>query len=273
MARRRRQLSGKEYKTEAELCADFRAWLEDHSGWIAYNETAGWDMLAVFRGTLQIGIQAKLRPTFRLIEQALDGVRYRAGEVEAYDRGPHYRAVLVPHADQDAVRVFRRLRVILLTPRALTWQEERDGFDLPVFQWRRDSGIIGMNCDPFCPDRGLAPVPEPGWLWGQKELERLPEFVPDTPAGVPCPKILSGWKIRMLRVVVIAHERGRVTCAEAREHKIDLAPWVNDYNPARSRFIRIERGVYALGPAMTYHLDFPQTFEKLLEEFRAKPAV
>lgn len=264
MARRRGAV--KDYKSEAELCADFRAWLEDHAGWIVYNETAGWDMLAVFNGRLQVGIQAKLRPTFHLIEQALEGVRYTCEARGCDGAGPHYRAVLIPFADSDVVSVLRRLRVICLTPCLPDWNEERDGIEL-TFGWRE---WAHHRANPFDPDRGLGVIPQPEWQWAADKPERLPEFVPDTPAGVPCPKILSPWKIRMLRVVVIAHVRGHVTAAEAREFKIDLAPWTWEQNPERSRFIRLTKGVYKIGPAMTYHTDFPQTFEKLVAEYQLK---
>ena len=60
---RRRRETRQAFRSEADLCAAFLAALErEHAKkWMAYAETAGWDILLVrLKDGFQIGIQAKL---------------------------------------------------------------------------------------------------------------------------------------------------------------------------------------------------------------------
>ncbi len=190
-----------QFAKETDLCSSFLLALEKHNAevttsqnpnydahqWVAYAETAGWDILLVSKhdGT-QIGIEAKLKLTVEVLNQALDG-RYGQGHVD----GPDFRAVLVPgDAAQNGVAdLAQRLGVSVI---------------------RQSAPSEYMKSHRFSPD-----LPRIGPLnWGNSwtnwlphNRERLPEYVPDVIAGDAAPMQLSEWKIQALKIFAILAER------------------------------------------------------------------
>lgn len=112
--------------TEAVLCAEFTARARV-SGWEVYAETGGWDLLLVWLGTAacdslddsppdlspgdQWGIQAKLRASYAVLEQALPPYR-------ATRQAPNFRGVLIPAVPSGFMRVCDALRLTVATPHA-----------------------------------------------------------------------------------------------------------------------------------------------------------
>jgi len=142
---------------EAELCLAFAETVP--STWTVYNETAGFDMVLVHESGFQIGIEAKLRLNAKVVRQAVD-IFYAHGT----NAGPDARAVLVPQNkgfDSDIARLCKLLSLTIITVEPTSeWSRKRDG------EWF-----------------DLCPVAQ----------AKLPEYVPDVPAGHPSPVVLGRW--------------------------------------------------------------------------------
>lgn len=175
------------FKTEAELCAAF-AKVSEAAGWTVYAETAGWDQLLVDADGQQIGVQAKLRPNIAVLHQAIE-----------YDHperhGPDFRAVLVGSNDAAFEWIARRLRLICIAPQ---WGKEIRFPTLAAYE-----------------DFRRAP----------KQRHKLPEFVPDVPAGVPCPVQLTAWKVKAIRLCAVLRSQGYVTRADFKRFGLDYRRW------------------------------------------------
>ena len=122
------------YATEADLCAAFIAWVTECSGktiysrrcpvWTAYAETAGWDILLVSEDGTQIGIQAKLKFNMKVLDQSIPDSWFAW-----HDRGPDYRAVLIPEQDGMAKNICAALGLILFTPHGRDYIRQADDFE------------------------------------------------------------------------------------------------------------------------------------------------
>lgn len=170
--RRRRDNS---FKTEADLCAAFLKWVRiSQPGWTPYPETEGWDILLAHADGTQIGIQAKLRFNIAVLEQAVE-----PHNVDSQP-GPDYRAVLVPAGCGS-----RTLSAAL----GLTMITARKGWD----------GKYGFYPD-LC---GGFNRFEPWHYCNPDKRLRLPEYLPDSRAGVPSPSPLTPWKVAALKICAI----------------------------------------------------------------------
>lgn len=177
------------FKTEADLCAAFIAWAKPQ-GWVAYAETAGWDILLVDGAGIQLGIQAKLKFNMQVLHQAV--------EESWHDEGPDFRGILIPKAS-GASRLLRALGL-----GEIYYSKHYRGGDF----YGMESHFQGWHfCNPI-------------------KRHKLPEYVPDVPAGVPSPSPLSHWKIAALKIVATLNVRGFVTRADFREAGIDPGRWM-----------------------------------------------
>ena len=164
------------FKTEADLCAAFIAAAEKSGDWRAYPETSAWDILLVHRDGTQIGIEAKLRFNLAVLVQAVE----RPYSVN----GPDFRAVLVP---QEAGSNSDLCAAMGLTPIRM---QGRGRYFYPV----------------------LPPGDRDQWHFCNPEQRcSLPEYVPDVPAGVSSPVVLSPWKIGALKITALLETKGYVT--------------------------------------------------------------
>ncbi|MGP1677885.1 MAG: hypothetical protein ACTS6J_12095 [Burkholderiales bacterium] len=192
---KKRELS---FYTEAELCAAFIAWLTRYPEWTPYAETAGWDILLVHADGTQVGVQAKLKFNMAVLQQTIEG------GYGWQDIGPDYRAVLVPE-DNGIRDICDALGLTLIRPRK---------------HWNGS-----FEFEPALGERSYA-----RWHYSNPlKRHQLPAYIPDVPAGVPSPSILSKWKIGALEISAIIEIRGYVTRADFRRAGVDHRRFVQDW--------------------------------------------
>jgi len=230
------------FESEAALCARFTSLIGE--AWIAYNETAGWDILLVRKvDGFQIGIQAKMAMNLDVINQAL-GNSY-------FDRnGPDCRAVLVPAyvGLQKLERICEYLGLTILR----CWPEGHG--DLKF----RYSGAF----DPVLPA-----IDDTG-IWSEAWHERapyrrcrLPDFVPDVIAGSKAPVQLTDWKVRALKIAVILELRGHVTRADFKALNIDVRRWI------AQEWLRVEDGKLFEGRQMPrFRAQHPRVYAEIKDK-------
>lgn len=190
------------FATEADLCAAFIETVPDK--WIAYPETAGWDILMVRKADgFQIGIQAKQKLNVEVINQALD----EYGHWRATRPGPDCRALLVPSSSGFA-RICQYLALVVIVPTTQHFNSSR---------WRFDPGL---------PD--APPAPQYGdWPeWAPAKRHKLPAYVPDVAAGASAPNQLTDWKIKALKLAVLLAKNGTVQRSDFKHLQLDHRRWV-----------------------------------------------
>lgn len=186
------------FATEAELCARFISGIG--SKWVAYAETAGWDILLARKSDgFQIGIQAKLRFNAHVLSQAIES------KYDTTRAGPDCRAVLVPlGSDGGLTEIARYVGITVITTddakgRARSW--------------------------PYLPDEKYGLTDE----WFEQcpvKRHKLPDYVPDVPAGARAPVQLTTWKISAIKIAITLETRGFVTREDFKAHGIDHRRWV-----------------------------------------------
>lgn len=194
------------FKTEADmvrhwLAGDF-AFSNRRGDWLVYPETAGWDLLLVHCDGYQLGIEAKLSLNAKVLDQALEGQHALWGE-----DGPDYRAVLVPegkcqlHMHNLAQAV--GIRILKAYPDKA----------------RRYAGL---------PDENSNYERWPNWLPSKRC--RLPDYVPDVDAGNASPLMLTVWKIKAIKLMIVLERRGYVTRADMKALQISPTRWTDSWN-------------------------------------------
>jgi hypothetical protein len=178
----------KKYKLEKDMCDELTRRSRE-AGWIVYPEQGGWDLLLV-RNHIQVGVQAKLRPTIKLFSQAIVSEEYP---------GPHYRAVAVGNMSfkerKSVARVARTCGLVL----------------------------IDMSCHPdywlSAARRGDFYFRKVSWRYYRHFPNKLiwtPPFVPKLAAGVPHPRTVSPWMVAAVKLELFYKDKGYVTIADAR---------------------------------------------------------
>lgn len=227
------------FASESLLCQSFAAACREQ-GWVPYPETSGWDLLLV-KGEVQIGIEAKLRPTLHLLAQAFE----RAGLDEAHGqtRGPQYVGLLVPEHDFELAMLARGLGFGEIYPDVRQYYDERP----PFITWPDlDQGIRHWQPMHF---------EKPAWL---------PPVVPTVAAGVPLPIQLTEWKVRALRLLALLEVRGWVTIADLRHFGMAPSRWYHRWlepGEVKGRWVR-RPGVVL---AQDQH---PEAFAAMVEKAR-----
>lgn len=174
------------FATEVELCAAFIAHHEAR-GFVAYPETAGFDILLVAADGVQFGVQAKLTLNVKVLDQLLPP--------DYFEEGPDHRVILVPDC-----RGMRNLCDAL-------------GFVLQTPEWGgRFSDLgAGWNRSPYD--------------WNPVRRCKLPEYVPDVAAGASGPIQLTPWKVSALSVMAHLETRGVITRKEIKSLGCDPTRW------------------------------------------------
>lgn len=248
------------YATEADLCADFIAWVKAEAGklhhgiktpvWTPYAETADWDILLVAEDGTQIGVQAKLKFNMKVLHQTIP-VSWDAWR----DTGPDYRAILLPENDGmvDDICSALGITAFYATDRSYYGRGEPD------------------HLMEFCP--GLSMEHYRGWhYWSPRKRHELPEFVPDVIAGDSGPVQLTKWKIAALRIVATLEVRGHVTRQDFRTHGIDPRRWMQaGWLVPKSERMQ-DAGQFVRGAGLDFDRQHPEVYAKVLAEIREKLA-
>ncbi len=232
------------YATEAALCAAFIDWAKAQGGtvrrgirapiWTPYAETEGWDILLVAEDGTQIGVQAKLAFNMKVLAQTVPGCWDHW-----HDRGPDYRAVLVPERNADHMAICASLGLMMFTP--------------PQGRW--ESG--------FAP--GLDMEHSVGWhYWSPRKRCPLPEFVPDVVAGASAPVQLTKWKIAALRVIATLELQGFVTRDDFKRLAVDPRAWTG---PAGWLLRGAEPGQFVRG-SVAFDTQHPTVYAQVLAEMQ-----
>jgi hypothetical protein len=186
------------------MCQQFISEIGDD--WIAYPETAGFDILLIRKSDgYQIGIEAKLKFNINVLCQILE-------DGWSCDVGPDYRAILVPGYGTTTLKPitdYIGITVIRIC-KELNYLSYRQRFtpDLPTIK----SGIGWHGGD---------------WYdWCPTERCKLPEYVPDVAAGVSSPIQLTKWKIGAIKIAIILEERGWVARPDFKHVGIDYRRWI-----------------------------------------------
>jgi hypothetical protein len=200
--------------SEADLCSSFiKAVTEPRrvigAKWVAYPETAGFDILLVRADGFQIGVEAKLVLNARVVAQVLP---YREGWCYGSKAGPDCRAVLVPFGkcNDDLVRICAALGVTVIR---LHVEPPKGG------------GTWGHPFSPYLPDEQTKLAADDWHPWAPPERCPVPEYVPDVQAGASAPVKLSEWKVKAIRLSVMLEERP-VTRADFKALQLSPTNWL-----------------------------------------------
>lgn len=225
------------FATEADLvrcyCAqiDPARWSNNPDrapAWVAYHETAGWDLLLVHPSGAQVGVEAKLSLNAKVLDQALPGHW-------ADTAGPDYRAVLVP---QDGLQLHMKsialhLGIVIITCRP----EERDGRHVRIY----------ARAEPDLPDEAWEYRMRSWPNWCPSQRCRVPDYVPDVSGGHAAPVTLTAWKIDAIKLVILLDRRGFVTRADMKALKLSPSRWTDHHHgflspaPERGGYVRNSR--------------------------------
>lgn len=202
------------FTSEADLCSAFIADVQKAKGWKIYPETGGFDILMVRDSDgAQLGIEAKLSLNVKVMEQALEGLRWDAGYC-----GPDYRAALVPaeKCQSGLANIANYLGITVITYDRERGRHLRHGSGLPC------------SIRPDLPEQQSWGAERDWFEWCPVERLRLPEYVPDVAAGRSAPMALTDWKIKAIKLAIILEERP-VTRNDFKDLKISPTRWTDKW--------------------------------------------
>ncbi len=248
------------YPTEAALCARLIECLSSTGGWQIYPETAGFDILAVWKATgHQLGIEAKLQLNAKVADQILPSDWYGG-----HRQGPDFRAVLVPcttEANYGIARMLDALGVQVLVPDSCTgrWKPQ-PGEQIQRGVHRADLRISS----PWDTEGGqLHDYCQPAWFdWNPQHRCTLPEIVPLVAAGVPAPIRLTPWKIGALKVLADIEVDGFTTAKGVRAHGVDP----RRFCASDGWLQQLGDGKWARGSIPAFDQQHPEAYAQVLAE-------
>ncbi|TXH35279.1 MAG: hypothetical protein E6Q98_15925 [Rhodospirillaceae bacterium] len=230
---------------ESDLCAAYIAALPE--GWTSYAETGGWDILLSRNSDgFQIGIQAKLKFNADVVTQALE----EYGAWAATQPGPDCRAVLVP---QDvswklgAICSYLGLTIISVGA-------EQRGYR------QNDYRETYRRIDPPLPGETASWSDDKWHEWCPAKRVPLPAYVPDVVAGAPAPSQLTDWKIRAIKIAIIAATSGYVLRSDFKAINIDHRRWI------AARWLVPQNGRYVKGDMPDFKAQHPRVYAEILAD-------
>lgn len=231
------------FEKETDLCAAFIASLP--SGWMAYPETGGFDILLVRADDgMQIGVEAKLKLNAKVICQAAErgDHYYVAGE------NPDCRAVLIPEGvSTDLASVCSLIGVTVLRMRA-----------------GPDARHYSRKFHPDLPK--ISPYHWDGESWFDRcpaKRITLPDWVPDVAAGDSAPVALTHWKIGAIKLVILLQERGYLTRQDFAHFKISMSRWTQE-----RWLVKDGQGGWIAGPHLPdFKAQHPINFDQIAADF------
>lgn len=209
------------YATEAEFCAAFLRGIGPR--WTVYPEANGYDIFLVRDDGYQVGVEAKLRPSLKLVQQVASHVYW--SEMTNRARPDCIVAACPDHGPLREVMGLLRPRGVLLLG------EFSPG-------WRRRSLERGDEQDwPAMPEGG-------------KRCE-VPAVIGDDVAGQPCGPSCTPWKLGAIRLAMLMRQRGYLTAADFKAAGVGITTWRAKYwIAAGEREGRVVR--YVPGPAWVW---------------------
>jgi len=209
-------------------------------GWTVYPETSGWDMIAIKKdtsdGEISIGIQAKLKYCFRVLEQVLEN----RSQV-------HYRAIVVPYIDDKSIAM-----ALGIVPISMC-----------------DGNMMGIVSDygKFSETHGLSfftPVDTPAWL---------PDICPEwEPAGVPGPRTINRWTQDAIKFLAESELSGVTTTSLFKKFKMTPSTWIKlgwakkIRKDGRGWIYQLCNSGYAARPDVKHPEYYAKMFQKIKEE-------
>lgn len=189
------------WKTESAMCAALVP-VYEAAGFTVYPETSGWDQLLVAADGLQVGIQAKLRANFDVLNQARIPWPWQTVT------GPDVRAILIPRAPVG----FASLATTGLGLWVIEAEDYMEGSSASHC-W----ATPGAAFRSLCSSAPLAKTTQRCWL---------PPFVPAVPAGVPSPRQVTKWRVRAIALCDRLRAQGYVTRRDFKDLKLSLQLWL-----------------------------------------------
>ncbi|WP_033834781.1 hypothetical protein [Stenotrophomonas maltophilia] len=255
------------FPTEAALCTCLIDCLTEAGGWEIYPETAGFDILAVWKATgHQLGIEAKLQLNAKVADQILP-----AHWSNSDQRGPDFRAVLVPcttAANYGIARMLDALGVQVLVPDSCVsrWNPQ------PGEKIQREVHRHGLHQHAPWDTAGGALREWWGataWFdWNPTRRCELPEFVPKVAAGVPAPIQLTPWKVGALKVLADLELDGFTTAKGVRAHGVDP----RRFCASDGWLKQLGEGKWARGRLPAFEDQHPEAYAQVLAQARAARA-
>src|SRR5262249_33646648 len=96
--------------------------------------------------------------------------------------------------------------------------------------------------------------------WCPAARHPLPEYVPDVVAGSPAPNQLTDWKIKAIKIAIIAETMGSVTRADFKAIAIAHRRWV------AAGWLRPENGRYVRGDLPDFRAQHPRVYGEILAD-------
>jgi hypothetical protein len=190
------------FTNEADLVRTFVSALKGADNgrkWTVYPESGGYDLLLQHVDGYQLGLEAKLKLNPKVVEQALQGAT-----CSWTTRGPDYRAVLVP---EDGLQNHMGKICIALGIGVISVRPDARHYSLNLPDESHDYGM--RDWANWCPDARLA----------------LPEYMPDVEGGKPSPLMLTPWKIKAIKLLIVLERRGYVARDDLKRLSISATIW------------------------------------------------
>ena len=240
------------FPTEAALCQAFAADMEQLGGWEFYPETAGFDMLFVYKATgHQLGVEAKLALNAKVADQILPHHYYGGSD------GPDFRAVVVPYvgdASEGIAKMLGILGVMVWAPH----DYRNDG--KPSFEYALNPSGSRHSHRMYDTTQELHSWDMAWHDWNPAKRCTLPEFVPMVACGVPSPTRLTPWKVGALRVLADLQLDGFVTAKSVRECGVDA----RRFCASDGWLTSLGGGRWARGAIPAFDAQHPEAFAEIL---------
>lgn len=251
------------FKSEADLCRTFIGRLPPE--WIAYPETAGFDILLSRKEDgAQIGIEAKLTLNAKVILQACPSTASHSDR----EMSPDFRAVLVPYgyAPPEMCKIAWRLGITTIQMKTKEVYQALRFSSYPGFVTRfRNPHVFAF--EPSLPMAGETDY-QHHWIdlapWSRFVL---PAYVPDVAAGASAPLQLSEWKIKAIKIAIILERRGWVCIPDFIHLKLNRQFFMTQGWIKPESGVERARGKYVAGVAMGMKRLHPRNYAEIEADF------
>ena len=214
------------FDNEAHLCRVFNENLP--AEWIAYNETAGFDILLVRKTDgAQVGIEAKMTLNAKVLLQASSGIY---SSLYKGKRAPDFRAALVPHgsASHEMIQIAKMLGITVIQcmgSKETFIENEVRRYGESYRKWAIAAADRQAMFSPSLPEEIHS------WMKDWHDFcpaERcpVPDYIPDVSAGRPSPSSLSSWKIAAIKILILMQRRGHVLSSDFDLYGVSKQRWL-----------------------------------------------